>query len=84
MLFLIRYDRRKGRIVLLEKFEEQQKTTAERQRLELELDLNRKGVRDEIVLLEAPSEDALRVTHRRYFQTAQEIATSDPPSRREP
>ena len=36
-------------------------------RLEIELDLNRKGVDHEVVLLEAASKDELRRTHRRYF-----------------
>jgi len=76
MLFLIRYNRREGRIVSLDSFQEREKTTAENRRLELELDLNRKGVRDEVVLLEAPSEDALRITHRRYFENARQIATT--------
>jgi hypothetical protein len=33
----------------------------------MELDLNRRGVEREVVLLQAVDEAALRRTHRRYF-----------------
>ena len=46
-------------------------------RLEIELDLNRKGVGDEVVLLEAASEHALRQTHRRYFEDLREILNTE-------
>jgi hypothetical protein len=42
-------------------------------RLEIELDLKRRGVEGEVMLLEALSEQALRRTHRRYFEDAQQI-----------
>lgn len=59
MIFVIQYNRRRGRL-----------------RLEIELDLNRKGLDDEVVLLEAASSEALRKTHRRYFEDAQAIVES--------
>jgi hypothetical protein len=42
-------------------------------RLELELELNRLGKEREVVLLEAASEQALRLTHRRYFEDLSEL-----------
>jgi hypothetical protein len=74
MIFLIQYNRRFGRIVALSPFDDKDRTRAEDRRLELELELNRKGERDEVVLLEAANEDAMRRTHRRYFESANEIA----------
>jgi hypothetical protein len=37
------------------------------------LELNRKGIDHEVVLLDAASEDALRMTHRRYFEDLRQI-----------
>lgn len=68
MIFLIDYDRRRGQIVSLRKFSSSQQTEAADAQLKLELELNNKGIRREIVLLEAASEAALRRTHRRYFE----------------
>lgn len=76
MIFLIEYDRPKGRAVTIKEFEDSDRSKAQNSRLELELDLNRRGVDHEVVLLEAASEDALRRTHRRYFETARQIAES--------
>lgn len=83
MLFLIDYDRKGGRLVTFRVFDDSERYNAEEVRLELELDLNRLGVEREVVLLEAGSEEALRRTHRRYFQDLQrsfqdlaELATS--------
>jgi hypothetical protein len=72
MIFLIEYDRGKGRIVTIKPFEH--KDEAEQSRLEVELNLNAKNIEHEIVLLEAPSEEALRRTHRRYFEDLAELA----------
>ncbi len=76
MIFLIEYNRPEGRIVTFKKFKNSERLEAEKSRLDLELDLNRKGVEHEVVLLEAASEDALRRTHRRYFEDARQIMTS--------
>lgn len=84
MIFLIRYNRDRGKIQSLDRFEDGQRTEAEKQRLELELKLNSQGIRDEVVLLEAATEAALRVTHRRYFESARQIilsATGNPGNR---
>jgi hypothetical protein len=74
MLFLIEYERRKGRLVTNRRFDDAQREEAERARLELELRVNREGVEHEVVLLEAASEEALRTTHQRYFEKLADVA----------
>ena len=73
MLFLIEYARDEGRIVCFKTFTDHDSTTAENTRLELELSLNRRGIEHEVVLLEAQNEQALRRTHRRYFENLSEL-----------
>ena len=73
MIFLIEYNRSIGRIVTLRRFADSQRREAEDLRLDIELDLNRKGVDHEVVLLEAESEDALHRTHQRYFKDLRQI-----------
>jgi hypothetical protein len=68
MLFLIEYDRAEGRLVALRQFDDTARASAETARLELELSLKRTGVEREVVLLDARTEQALRRTHRRYFE----------------
>jgi len=75
MIFLIEYDRRQGRLVSLKPFDESKRRSAERARLKLELRLNAEGIQHEVVLLEAASEDALKRTHRRYFETLSELVS---------
>jgi hypothetical protein len=41
----------------------------------MELDLNRRGVEREVVLLEAENEEALRRTHRRYFEDLAQLVS---------
>jgi hypothetical protein len=72
MIFLIEYNRRKGRLVTLRDFADSERRKAEELRLNVELDLNRKGVDHEVVLLEA----ALRRTHQRYFKDLRQILKS--------
>ena len=74
MLFLIEYNREKGEIVTIRKFDESEKTDAELARLDLELDLRRKGIRHELVILDAIDEARIRRTHRRYFESLEELA----------
>lgn len=77
MIFLIEYDRRAGQIVKLLRFEERDREQAANARLEIELELNRHGDNShEVVLLEAATEDALRRTHRRYFEDAVRIGST--------
>jgi len=76
MIFLIEYHRPKGRIVTFKRFKDSERLEAQKSRLDLELDLNHRGVDHEVVLLEARSKDALRRTHRRYFENASQILKS--------
>ena len=75
-IFLIEYNRPQGRIVTFKRFKDSERLKAEKSRLDLELDLNRRGMDREIVLLEAASEGALRRTHRRSFETPRQILES--------
>lgn len=76
MIFLIEYDRTRGEIVTFRAFDDAERQTAEDARLELELDLNRLGTEREVVILEAATEEALRRTHRRYFENLSELVNS--------
>lgn len=78
MIFLIEYNRPKGTMVSFREFGESERAEAQRARLELELKLSRDGVDNEVVLLEAKSEQVLRKTHRRYFETLAEIGKPVP------
>ena len=73
MIFLIEYDRKKGRIVSMNSFDDSERVKAEDRRLELELSLNANGVEHEVVLLQAKSEAAIRLTHGRYFYDLSEL-----------
>jgi len=77
MIFLIDYDRTKGEIVTLRRFDESSKHEAADVRLELELSLHRQGIDREVVLLEAENEQAIRKTHRRYFENLEELAKTE-------
>ncbi len=72
MIFLIQYDRALGRIVELQRFDDGDRVSAEATRFSLELE-NVRAANLEVVLLEAATEDALRRTHRRYFETLEEL-----------
>jgi len=78
MIFLIEYDRNREHLVSLKRFNQTERRDAEGARLELELRLNSRGIGHEVVLLEAASEDALRKTHRRYFETLSELSQPQP------
>ena len=73
MLFLIEYDRKQGQIVTLQTFDDADKLKAESTRLELELRLNGSGIEHEVVILEAQSDEGLRRTHRRYFESLADL-----------
>ncbi|OGQ17025.1 MAG: hypothetical protein A3C54_06215 [Deltaproteobacteria bacterium RIFCSPHIGHO2_02_FULL_60_17] len=76
MIFLIEYNRPEDQLVTFQRFQDFERLTAQNARLDLELDLNRRGVAHEVVLLEAASEDALQKTHQRYFKTLRQILES--------
>jgi hypothetical protein len=73
MIFLIEYDRSEGRIVTFRKFDERQRREAEDLRLEIEVNDNGKHADREVVLLEAENEEALRLTHGRYFEDLRQL-----------
>lgn len=73
MLFLIEYDRPRGTVVSFRKFDESERKLAQETRLDLELSLNQQGIQHEVVILDAPSEEALRHTHGRYFKDVAEL-----------
>ena len=76
MLFLIEYDRSNKRLVTFKAFQKEQRGEAKEERLSIELSLNSRGVvGHEVVILEAPTEDHIRRTHRRYFETLEQLAT---------
>lgn len=66
MFLLIEYNRSEGRVVTLKRFSD--KEAAEDSRLALEININQQRIDNEIVILEAESEEAIRRTHRRYFE----------------
>lgn len=76
MLFLVDYDRKTGQLVSLLSYPDSERHDAQEARLRLELKLRSAGVEREIVLLEAASENALRKTHRRYFETLEALAAA--------
>jgi len=76
MIFLLEYNRPKGELVTFKVFDDFDGRRAEKLRLDLELELSRKGRDHEVVLLQAASEEALRRTHRRYFEDPSQIAMS--------
>lgn len=76
MIFLIEYDRSSGSIVTFKEFEDSEQQLAKEMRLQMELELNRLGTEREVVLLEAATEEALRRTHRRYFENLTELVNS--------
>jgi len=67
------YDRPSGTIVSLQTYGDRDFEQSQNDRLDLELELNRRGVEHEVVLLDAPSKEALRITHRRYFETPRQL-----------
>jgi len=76
MIFLIEYDRPHGRLVTFRKFADSERQKAQAERLAMELALHRSGTEREVVILEAVSEEAVRRTHRRYFEDLAEIANT--------
>jgi hypothetical protein len=78
MLFLIEYDRPRGSIIQLRRYDHSSRKVAEDARLKLELDLKRQGIDHEVVVLDAPSEEALRHTHSRYFESVAELVRGSP------
>lgn len=78
MIFLIEYDRPTRRTLLFKTFDDTERRKAQNDRLQIELDLNRRGLllEREVVLLEARDEQRLRRTHERYFENLPEHVKS--------
>ena len=76
MIFLIHYNRSAGEIVKMKEFDDSERTRAADARLTLELELIGKKDGDEVCLLEARSREALRHTHRRYFESLRTLTAS--------
>ena len=76
MIFLVEYNRNEGTLITFRNFDDSQRQIAIDRRLEVELDLNRRGIDHEVVLLEAENEAALRRTHRRYFEDLRQLLKS--------
>ena len=74
MLFLIEYDKRKGELVQMKTYEDSERKQAYAERFALEIKLFRQNLEHEAVILEARSEDIIRKTHRRYFETLAQLA----------
>ncbi len=79
MFFLIVYDRPKGTLLTFKKFKSSERDKAEKERLQIELDLNRKKNSNEVVLLEAENQSKLKLTHARYFESLRAIINSTAP-----
>lgn len=79
MIYLIEYDRERGRLHSLRQFGAAERELAARARLELELSLAQAAVAREVVLLEAASEEDLLRTHRRYFAGLTELSALHDP-----
>jgi hypothetical protein len=73
MLFLIEYNRKQGQLVTFTKFSDEQRKIAAGRRLQLELLLNHQRIDHEVVLLHTVDENAVRRTHRRYFEDLSEL-----------
>lgn len=78
MIFLIDYDRKKGKLRDFRRFQDLQMAEARSERLRIELS-DKAAVMSgdrEIVLLEAADEETLHFTHQRYFKSARDIVKS--------
>jgi hypothetical protein len=76
VVFLMEYDRSSGRLVSFQTYLDANKQDANQARLALEIELNRKCIQHEVVLLEAENEAAIRKTHARYFEDLAELVDS--------
>lgn len=73
MIFLIHYDRKKAALLELRTYGDECRQQAEQDRLKLEIGLLGATGEHEVVLLEAESEQAIRQTHRRYFESLERL-----------
>ena len=73
MIYLNESTRLEGRLVTLKVFAELEQSQTEELRLEHELDLNRKKLDHEVVLMDAGNEAARYRAHMRYFYHPRQI-----------
>lgn len=76
MIFLIHYSRHQGMLVSMRNFDDDERDQASSAKVDLEISLLEEEESPEIVLLEADSEDALRLTHGRYFRSLAQLKSS--------
>jgi hypothetical protein len=76
MWFLIEYDRPTGTLIRFDEFQDSERSSVQHARLSLEIELNKRKVDHEVVILQAKDEAALRKTHRRYFETVEQLLAS--------
>jgi hypothetical protein len=76
MIFLLQYDRKKGAIRSLKRFDARERAQAQQERRDIELSLSKSRIPCEVVLLEASDESTLRRTHQRYFKSTRELIES--------
>lgn len=76
MIFLIHYDRHAGKMVSLQEFGDKDMDGASAAKLALEISLLDSSNGHEVVLLEASSIEDLKSTHRRYFESLQQMRIS--------
>ena len=75
MIFLIQYNRNQRKLVNFQTFDDWEREKAYDAKFALELRLNDQSIRDEVVILEASSEAAVRRTHRRYPERLEQLLT---------
>lgn len=75
MIYLIHYNRKTSDLIAMRQFENSDQETASAAKLELEISLLGSDLDSEVVLLEASTEEHLRKTHRRYFETLNGLKT---------
>ncbi len=72
-IFLIKYDRKNGKLLSIQPFSKKDRENAEKSRLQIELSEINHGTNTEVVILEAKDKRALKRTHRRYFEDLSEL-----------
>ena len=73
MIFLIEFDRAAHRILRFERFDDAQREVAVKRRLALEIETAAANLDHEVVLLEAADEAQIKRTHRRYFESVEQL-----------
>lgn len=77
MIFLVHYDRKQGKLVSMAAYTDRDRLEASKAKMELEISLLGSTGVNEVVLLEAATEDDLKGSHSRYFKTLEQLKSSD-------